>query len=178
MMKNYLLLVCCLLLLGTIQISCQSAETWYETNTPNTLKLKEGATSPAAKITDLDWYAGRWVGKGFGGDLEENVGPAMGNSMVGSFRMVQDGNPIFYEFIAIIEENGTLAYKVKHFNPDLTGWETKDKYITFPLVKMGEQAVWFDGLTIKRAGNNAILYVAIEEDGKVSEEKLTMRLAE
>lgn len=176
-MKNYLLLICCLTLLGSAQISCQSAKFWYETNTPNTLKLKEGAKSPDAKISDLDWYVGRWVGKGFGGDLEENFGPAMGNSMVGSFRMVQDGTPIFYEFIAIIEEHGTLAYKVKHFNPDLTGWETKDKYVTFPLVKMGEKEVWFDGLTIKREGDNAILYIAIEEDGKVSEEKLTMRLA-
>ena len=177
-MKNFLLLIFCLTLLGNAQISCQSAKVWYETNTPNTLKLKEGAKSPDAKIGDLDWYVGRWVGKGFGGDLEENFGPAMGNSMIGSFRMVQDGQPIFYEFVAIIEENNTLAYKVKHFNPDLTGWETKDKYVTFPLVKMGEKEVWFDGLTIKREGDQTTLFLAMSEDGKISEEKLTMRLAE
>lgn len=177
-MKNYLCLICGLTFLASTQISCQSTKVWYETNTANTLKLKEGAKSPTAKISDLDWYVGRWIGKGFGGDLEENFGPAMGNSMVGSFRMVQDGTPIFYEFIAIIEENGTLAYKVKHFNPDLTGWEAKDKYVTFPLVKMGENEVWFDGLTIKREGDATILYLALKEEGKVSEEKLTMRLAE
>jgi len=173
-----ILLIFCLTLLASAQISCQSTKLWYEENTPNTLKLKEGAKSPDAKIVDLDWYVGRWVGKGFGGDLEENFGPAMGNSMVGSFRMVQDGTPIFYEFIAIIEENGTLAYKLKHFNPDLTGWETKDEYVTFKLVKMGKKEVWFDGLTIKREGNQATLYVSIGEDGKPKEEKLTMYLAE
>ncbi len=175
-MKNCLALIFCVTLLSSAQISCQSTKVWYEANTPNTLKLKEGAKSPDAKIGDLDWYVGRWVGKGFGGDLEENFGPAMGNSMIGSFRMVQDGQPIFYEFVAIIEENGTLAYKVKHFNPDLTGWETKDKYVTFPLVKLGEQEVWFDGLTIKREGDQTTLYLAMNEDGKISEEKLTMQL--
>lgn len=177
-MKNYAFRLMILFLFGFTQITCQSAKIWYETNTPNTLKLKEGVKSPDAKITDMDWYVGRWVGKGFGGDLEENFGPAMGNSMIGSFRMVQDGTPIFYEFIAIIEENGTISYKLKHFNSDLTGWEEKDKYVTFPLVKMGNKEVWFDGLTIKREDNTTILHIAIEKNGKVSEEKLVMQLAE
>lgn len=176
-MKNYLFLIFCLSVLVLPQLSCQATKTLYEAKTPNTLKLKEGATSPAAKIADMSWYAGRWVGKGFGGDLEENFGPAMGNSMIGSFRLVQDNTPVFYEFIAIIAENGTLAYKVKHFNPDLTGWEAKEEYTTFPLVKMGEQTVWFDGMTIKRVGDEVTLYLAMKEDGQVSEEKLVMRLA-
>ena len=176
-MKNYLFFIFCLSLFGTPQLSCQVTKVLYETKTPNTLTLKEGATSPAAKISDMSWYVGRWVGKGFGGALEENFGPAMGNSMIGSFRLVQENKPVFYEFIAIIEENGTIAYKLKHFNPDLTGWEEKEDYITFPLVKMGQQTVWFDGLTIKRVGDEVILHLAMKEDGKMSEEKLVMRLA-
>lgn len=87
-MKNYLLLIFCLSILGFLQLSSQTSEIWYETNTSNTLKLKEGASSPTAKISDMSWYTGRWTGKGFGGDLEENFGPAMGNSMIGSFRLV------------------------------------------------------------------------------------------
>ncbi len=176
-MKNYLSLLFCLSILGAPQLSCQATKVLYETKTPNTLKLKEGASSPAAKIADMSWYVGRWVGKGFGGDLEENFGPAMGNSMIGSFRMVQEGKPVFYEFIAIIEENETLAYKLKHFNPDLTGWEEKEDYTIFPLVKMGQQTVWFDGLTIKRTGDEVTIYLAMKADGKISEEKLVMRLA-
>ncbi|MEM1124607.1 MAG: DUF6265 family protein [Bacteroidota bacterium] len=176
-MKNYLILLVLITLIAATKTIAQAPEMWYEMNTANTLKLKEGAKSPRAKIADLDWYVGRWVGQGFGGDLEENMGPAMGNSMIGSFRMVQDGIPIFYEFIAIIEENGTLAYKVKHFNPDMTGWETKDEFMTFPLIKMGEQAVWFDGLTIQREGDKAILHLALEEEGAISEHQLVMELA-
>lgn len=176
-MKNYLSLIFCLSVLVLPQLSCQATKILYETKTPNTLTLKEGATAPSAEISDMSWYAGRWVGKGFGGDLEENIGPVMGNSMIGSFRLVQEGEPVFYEFIAIIAENGTLAYKVKHFNPDLTGWESKETYTTFPLVKMGEQTVWFDGMTIKRIGEEVTLYLAMTTDGKVSEEKLVMRLA-
>ena len=93
-MKNYLVLLAFITLVAVTKTTAQAPEIWYETNTPNTLKLKEGAESPKAKIADLDWYVGRWVGKGFGGDLEENIGPAMGNSMIGSFRMVQDGTPL------------------------------------------------------------------------------------
>ena len=176
-MKNHFDLGLLLYFIGSINNGHAQPSTWYKKHTENTLTLIEGATSPKASIQDLAWYAGRWVGKGFGGDLEENFGPAMGNSMIGSFRLVQDGQPIFYEFLAILEENGSLAYKVKHFNPDLVGWETKDKYVTFPLVKLGEQAVWFDGLTIKRSGNKVTSYLAFEEKGEISETVLHFELA-
>lgn len=176
-MKNYVFLLFGLYLLSSQPIACQSSKVWYETNTPNTLKLKEGATKPTAKISDMSWYVGRWIGKGFGGDLEENFGPAMGNSMIGSFRLVEANQPVFYEFIAIIEEDNSLAYKVKHFNPDLTGWETKDEYATFPLVKMGTQMAWFDGMTIKRVGDEVTIYLVVNQDGKASEKKLTLQLA-
>jgi hypothetical protein len=36
--------------------------------------------------------------------------------------------------------------RIKHFNPDLTGWEEKDDYITFPFIKADENNFEFDGL--------------------------------
>ena len=176
-MKNFTFFFGSLFILLNQPTFCQTNEIWYENNSANTLKLKESATRPIAKISDMSWYVGRWVGEGFGGELEENFGPAMGNSMIGSFRMIQKGQPIFYEFVAIVEEDNTLAYKVKHFNPDLTGWETKDKYVSFPLVKMGEQIAWFDGMTIKRVADELTIYLVVNNDGKISEEKLTLHLA-
>jgi hypothetical protein len=60
------------------------------------------------------------------------------------YRLVRDRKPIFYELLTIVEENGSLMLRLKHFN--LTGWEDKLKTIDFPLVAKAEGA-------IQRCGN-------------------------
>ena len=52
----------------------------------------------------------------------------------------------------IAEVGNSIEYRVKHFNPDMTGWEEKAHFIRFPLVAVEEDAWYFDGLTIRRTG--------------------------
>jgi hypothetical protein len=145
--------------------------------TENTLTLGEG-TMPLAAIEDVAWLAGRWVGEGLGGSLEENWSPPGGRAMVGTFRIIIDNRPQFYEICLIAEERGTIVYKVKHFHPDLTGWEEKDDYLTFPLVKIEPDAVYFQGLTLKRDGDECKQYLAMrQKDGSFEERVLTYRRA-
>jgi ketosteroid isomerase-like protein len=126
-----------------------------------------------AKLDDLRWLAGRWAGEGFGGWLEEIWSPPMGGQMLATFRMMMDGKPVFSEICQLTEENGSLVYKVKHFNPDLTGWEEKAEYVTFNLVKIGHKAVYFNGFTMVENNGKCDIWIAMKQkDGSYREEYL------
>jgi hypothetical protein len=146
--------------------------------TPNTLKLPEGAARPKASLTDLAWLAGRWTGEGLGGRIEETWSTPDGGAMVGYFRLVKEDKPVFYEIMTILEIEGGLEMRLKHVNPDMTGWEEKNDFVTFRLVKQDDTGVWFDGLTFRRTGPDAMEgYLALRNrtTGAVSEEKFVYR---
>lgn len=144
-----------------------------------TRSLAPGQASPKAFIADAAWVAGRWVGEGFGATVEEVMSPPAGNAMVGHFRMSDKNGPSFYEIVQIREESGSLVYRVKHFNPDLTGWEEKDKTIDFRLVALSDHALYFDGLTIARTGPDEVTHwVRVKaKSGMTEEAKLVYRRA-
>jgi len=144
-----------------------------EAMTANTLRLSPDQKPPAATIADMAWYAGRWTGTGLGGFTEEIWSPPRDGTMMGMYRMIKDGKPIFYELLLIAEVSGSLAIKLKHFHSDLRGWEDRDVSLRFPLVAKRDGRLYFDGMTFERVGNDRVkIYLAIEnkEDGSVREE--------
>ena len=58
------------------------------------------------------------------------------------------------------------------------GWEEKDKYVSFPLVKLEGQTAWFEGMTLEKNGEDLIIYLSMKDDGVLKEEKLTLKLAQ
>jgi hypothetical protein len=78
--------------------------------------------------------------------------------MIGHFRMTNDSGVVFYELLQVREEGGSLVYRVKHFHPDLRGWEEKDAAVDFPLVAIEADRIYFDGLTIARTGPDEITH--------------------
>jgi Domain of unknown function (DUF6265) len=141
--------------------------------TANTLtRATPDATGPAATIADAAWLMGDWTGDGgLGGSSTEHWSTPSGGAMPGLYRLVRDGKVVFYELMLITESQGTLALKLKHFNADLTGWEEKDKMVTFPLVKVTPDRLFFDGLTYAREGDRLRVYLALrEKDGTLHEE--------
>ena len=144
--------------------------------TPHVVEGTDPA-APAPTIEDLDFLVGRWEGEAFGGWVEENWSPAKGGSMVGHFRLVADGEPVFYELMLITEVEGQLAIRVKHFQPDMTPWEEGAESVNFPLVRVEGTTAWFGGLTIHRTGDMIRMYLAMNEAGEVKEEVLSFRLA-
>lgn len=135
----------------------------------NTMTLGTGK-SPAATLNDIAWLAGHWRGDAFGGITEEVWTPALGGSMMGSFKLVSDGKVRFYELVTITEEAGTLMLRLKHFHGDLKGWEEKDKTIDFPLVKVDGNRVYFDGMTFERTSDKEmVVFVMIGQKGKEEE---------
>ena len=145
-------------------------------NTPHTLALDVADNQPEATIGDVYWLAGSWLGEGFGGTVEEVWSTPRAGGMMGMFQMIGDEGVIFYEMCQIVEENGSLVLKLKHFNSDLTGWETREETVDFPLVKIEGKTAWFSGLTYQREGDILKVWVALEQkDGSIDEGALTFR---
>ena len=142
--------------------------------TPNTRALQPGAERPQAKVEALAWIAGHWRGPGLGGTSEEVWTEPSGGAMLGMFRSLgPDGEVRFYELFTLgPDDEGSLTIRLKHFNPDMTGWEEKDEMVTFPLVALSEDAAWFDRLTFHRAGPDELhVHLAIgQPDGTAREE--------
>ena len=101
----------------------------------------------------------------------------MGSSMLGMFRFVKDGKVVFYELMTIAEENKSLVLKIKHFNPDLSGWEEKNISQNFPLVRMTPTEAFFAGQTYRKLQDGSLqLFVAMKQrTGEVIEEEFLFR---
>jgi hypothetical protein len=140
----------------------------------------DGAESPKATLNDVAWIAGHWKGEAFGGITEEIWTPPLGNSMMGAFKLLENGTVSFYEIETISEENGTLILRLKHFHSNLKGWEEKDETIDFPLVKIEKDKVYFEGMTFERISANEMnIYVVIGEDETTGDEyKFNYKLVE
>jgi hypothetical protein len=125
--------------------------------------LEKDQTPGKGKVEDLSWIEGVWVGTGLGGDCEEVWMPAVDGHMIGTFRFWEDGKLVFSEFMNIIQEGETFSMKLKHFGPDLSGWEEKEEWTTFELIELGEKKAWLNGMTIERKGNQLIFQINISE---------------
>jgi hypothetical protein len=143
--------------------------------------LSGGQQARNASLNSLTFLSGRWVSEEPTEVQEESWSPVIGNSMIGSFRIVQGGTPVFYEFWAVEVTENRPVLKLKHFNADLAGWEEKDSSTKMPLVSSSDgDAVFADAngsvsLHYHRAGDLLTCTVHHVRNGKGSDEtfKLT-----
>lgn len=138
----------------------------------HTLEFDAEVGSPKAKIIDFAWIAGHWKGEAFGGVVEEVWTPPLGDSMLGSFKLVTDHKTSFYEIEILRELDETVILQLKHFNNDLTGWEEKNETVDFPLIKIEKNKAYFDGMTFHLISENELMvYVVISDSGEKKEAK-------
>lgn len=100
----------------------------------------------SASLGDLSWIAGNWVGSEGETVIQEQWSSPEGNSMMGMFRLIEDGKVVFYEFMSIEQETEGPVLRIKHFNPGLEGWEEKDDSILFDLEEVGDRRAVFSTL--------------------------------
>ena len=88
--------------------------------------------------------------------------------MMGMYRHTDSiGTTNFYEFL-ILDKDGI---RLKHFNADLTGWETKDKFINFKMKEFTQDKIVMEGLTYERKSDDEIeVRLDIAEGDKVDHE--------
>lgn len=155
-------------------VLCASAQSFGQSKyTEHTYRLDDPDQQPAASLADVSWLVGNWAGEAFGGSVEEVWNPPSAGSMVGMFKAMKDGAVSLYELELIVEERGSLNFKVKHFGPDFHAWEEKDEFVAFPLVKVEESAIHFSGISFYRLGPDRIdVYLVYRTKDGVREEKL------
>ena len=90
------------------------------------------------------------------------VNEAAGGTMMGMYRHLKNDRVAFYELLTLSEAGGSLALTLKHFHPDLRGWEERDATILMPFIKAADGRYYFDGLTFEPRGATLTIYLAIE----------------
>ncbi|MCR9199217.1 MAG: DUF6265 family protein [Planctomycetaceae bacterium] len=167
----------CVLLPALLVSCCVSAAAADEKLTEHTVRLKEGTAAATADLSEFQWLRGEWKGPGLGAECHETWSAPAGGCMVGTFRMVEDDELRFSEFFYLIQTEQGTVLRVKHFNPDFTGWEEKDKSVDFPLVKVEGKTAWFQGLTYATQADGSMkVFVAMKrKDGSYNEGQFHFR---
>ena len=144
--------------------------------TEHTFSRSPGAPGPPAQVEDMAWLAGHWVGEALGGTVEEIWSLPLAGAMMGMFRLVKDDKTVFYELMTILEEDGSLVLRLKHFNGgDLSAWEEKEETVDFPLVAVADGTFRFDGMSFHPDGDDRVtVYLAMHgKEGAVQEVTFT-----
>ena len=121
-------------------------------------------------IDSFAFLTGAWSGTGFDGISEEMWMPPSGGRMFGIFKQSTSEELIFTEFLEIVETDEGWILRLKHFNPDFTGWEEKNDYVTFKLQSVSENKAVFGGLSyeIVGSGHLEIQLRLRQDDGSIS----------
>lgn len=142
----------------------------------STLSLSEGpAPSPKTTfdINDYTWLVGSWEGDGFGGTSHETWAEPVNGTMMGMYRHINaKGELVFYEFL-LLDKTGL---RLKHFHPDLTGWEEKDDIITFEMISFSEDKIELKGLTFERTSDTEmVISLRMSQGGEPHTEVFNMK---
>ena len=100
------------------------------------------------------WLAGNWIGDGFGGTSEEIwTQPDASGTMIGNYRHHKgDGSINFYEFMVL----DSTGLRLKHFNPDMMGWETKEDFVHFKFIEFTNDKIVLKGLVFERTSDQTM----------------------
>lgn len=136
------------------------------------LPIRAGAQQ--VLIDDFAFLTGFWTGTGLGGQVEEVWMPPQDGRMFGIFKLSNDAGLRFTEFMEITEVDGQFVLRLKHFNPDFSGWEAQDEHVTFRLESVAANEALFRGLTYRVTENDALeIEITLRyDDGRTVPEKL------
>lgn len=88
------------------------------------------------------------------------------------FRFVVKGEVQFTEHFMISKKNDNTVLKLKHFHGDFTGWEEKDEYVEFPLIKIDDRTAFFEGISYELVDKSTLkVLLEMEENGDISTEE-------
>ena len=84
---------------------------YVRTGPPAAIPAPTGAASVQAKISQLAWLGGTWIGTTTTGAFEERWTPPAGGSMQAVARTLSSGTMRGFEFLCIVERSGGLVYQ-------------------------------------------------------------------
>ncbi|HEX9668393.1 MAG TPA: DUF6265 family protein [Thermoanaerobaculia bacterium] len=95
--------------------------------------LPAGAAEPYT-LADLQWMAGRWAATVDGMAGEETWHAPLGETMTGTFALVREGQPVFYEMMAIEVDRTGPVLLLRQFGAGLA--DARPDVLRFPLVRL------------------------------------------
>ncbi len=137
-----------------------------------------GTDNPAssADISAFSILVGHWVGEGFGGVCEEAWHAPSANTMIGTFKLIHGNKLTMFEAQMIFQDSTGWALGVKHFGPDMVGWEEKADYERFAFVSASDTELNFEGLSYKRVGSDSLhIMISVSSKEGVRQEVLKLK---
>ena len=133
----------------------------------------EGGTGPqhaapvinGPLIQDLAFISGSWRGGVAGGMFDEEWSLPSSDSMMGTFRYMENGAVKFYEFMVIEATPAGPVLRLRHFDPGLVAWEEKEGALSLPVSSFSEKQVVFSSpdssvrLTYQRSSTDALTVI-------------------
>jgi hypothetical protein len=137
--------------------------------------LAEGPPAPkapraavAASLADVAWLAGGWVVEKGETYSEEWWSAPSGDSMVGAWRLSLSGRAKLFELLTLMEEEGRVVLRIRHFDAKGVAWEEKDRPLVLPLVEKGTRRAVFEGTE-----GEGLLCISYRQEG----DSLTVEIA-
>lgn len=115
----------------------------------------------SSSLGDVAFMAGRWVDEEKGTLSEEIWSAPGGDSMMGMWRLSVGGAVKVFEFLTMVEEEGRVTFRLRHFDRRGVAWEEKDKPLVLPLVVQGAGLAVFEG-----DGKSGILRLTYRREGE------------
>jgi len=120
------------------------------------------------------------VGTGFGRAATECWMSAPNVRMTGMLQLIDDeGRQTMAEIFVLDVFDDGPALRLKHFHPDLTGWEERDAHVVSPLLETSADLVRFDGLVYRLQQDGSLqIELRVKRNGEASIETLKFRRAD
>lgn len=112
------------------------------------------ALSAQAESSDLGFITGSWRGVDGTTLIEETWSRSENGQMIGMFRLVENGEPRFFELMTIENDGDGWVMYLRHFNPGLGAWEEKDGALAFDLLSVEGSRAVFD----QRGADTRLVY--------------------
>lgn len=122
------------------------------------LKTDLEASSKPAHLNILDGLAGRWMGDSVNGPMEAVFSEARFGQIIGHITYWNDIGFRLIELCSYAERDGSLVYKVKHFNPALEGREAKEVSVERRLLDYRDGVAYFEDMSVALAGDKLTIY--------------------
>ena len=164
------------LLIGSMVMAASPSFAQDKPATPRAMirLLAKGASGPSTTIADLAWLEGHWIGEMPEGPVEHVIlGPKFGH-MPGFVRAVSPQGVLFYEISVFAQAGDIVTVRVKHFTPQLAGWEAQDAFVDRPLVDRDATSLFFDGITFSRTGQDSFTVYFLNRSGQEERETLVI----
>jgi Domain of unknown function (DUF6265) len=93
------------------QAEPRTTSTRYKRTAAPTAPVGPQAEKAGAKLSQVAWISGVWVGTAGTSTVEERWTPGAGGAMMAISRTMRNGNPSGFEFLCIVERDGGLVYQ-------------------------------------------------------------------